>query len=290
MADVLAYVPVDITTPQLSVTEVQKFGPWFTYIWNSDQIWVGTGDFGDQIDYGYEGYGFRQGTSAGYLTGITAWLDDELLLGIDDFTIPFSSLINFTPGLPISQLGIFKSSDYMLGSDGNDVLKSAGGSDVIDGFAGDDKLYGGYGGDEIAGGLGRDLITGGFGSDYMEGEAGNDTIRGGAGGDTLLGGSGSDVLVGGGGGNYIYAGSDNNVDTITVLTDGNYLGRRDHAKYDDLYELGSNDRIIMDVNGSASLEFTSFDPGEIDIWVDGELEAVVHGLSLNQVKAITSLG
>ena len=142
----------------------------------------------------------------------------------------------------------------------------------------------------MKGGFGSDSLIGGNGSDYIEGENGNDTLRGGSGMDTLLGGSGSDFIIGGGGGNYIYAGSDRDVDTIRVLTDGNYLGRRDHAKYDDIYELGSNDRIIMDVNGPASLEFTSFDPGEIDIWVDDELEAVVHGLSLSQVKAITSLG
>ena len=80
------------------------------------------------------------------------------------------------------------------------------------------------------------------------------------------------------------------MDTITVLTDGELLGRVDHSKFDDLYELGANDRIIMDVSGPATLEFTSFGNGEIDIWVNDELEAVVHGLSLGQVEDMTGFG
>ena len=291
MAKIYLYEPTDTTVVQSSAAEIERNqGPINLYSSDSSEIWVGTGDFGEEADYLYEGYGLLQGTTRGALTGVSGWLDQKLHFIIDEFDVSVADFTNFTPGKPISQLGIFMGADDMVGSYGNDVVKTMGGPDYLDGQGGNDILYGGAGGDDMYGGQGNDQLIGGNGSDYMEGEVGNDIIKAGAGADTLFGGSGSDVLIGGGGANYIYGGSDNNVDTITVLTDGNFLGRKDHAKFDDLYELGANDKIIMDVRGSATLEFTSFDAGEIDIWVDGELEAVVHGLSLSQVKAMTSLG
>lgn len=289
MAFVLVDVPTDITIPQLSTEEIERFfGPVNLYSLDYYEMWVGTGKFGDGLDFLYEGYGL--GKNYGYVTGMTGWQNSDLEFIIDEFKVSTIAFASFTPGDPLSSLGIFMGADEMYGSKGNDVFKSFGGPDYLDGDKGNDTLNGGAGGDDISGGKGNDLLIGARGSDLLRGQSGNDTIKAGSGADTLIGGSGSDVLTGGGGANYIWAGNDNDVDTITVLTDGELLGRVDHSKYDDLYELGANDRIIMDVSGSATLEFTSFGNGEIDIWVNDELEAIVHGLSLGQVEDMTSFG
>ena len=252
------------------------------------------------IDVYYYGSGFVPGTYQGNVTSISEYLFGESLYHLSGLDLPFSAIANHGGNQPLSGLGIYMGADSFTGFLGRDVFRSMGGPDTLKGHGGSDTLYGGAGGDTLEGGSDSDLLIGGNGSDlllgdymhhFLEGEDyGNDTIKAGAGADTLRGGMGADVLIGGGGPNDIYAGNDNDVDTITVLTDGNFLGVEDHARCDDLYELGSNDRIIMDVSGPATLGFTSIGNDEINIWVDNELEAIVHGLSLSQVQDMTSLG
>tara|TARA_Y100000739_G_C20509395_1_gene418817 strand:+ start:49 stop:924 length:876 start_codon:yes stop_codon:yes gene_type:complete len=291
MSLLIAYKPIDITAPQMSVEAINRnFGPVNLYSFEYDEFWAGTGSIDEELTYVYEGYGFRLGTTSGYLTRMGGYLDNKPHFSLDGFNVSIDEMVNFTPGQPISQLGIFMEADEMYGSDGNDFLKGYGGPDEIWGNDGNDTINGGAGGDEINGKDGNDLLIGSRGSDWLQGEPGNDTIKAGSGADYIWGGNGSDVLIGGGGANVFRAGYDSDVDTITVLTDGNFLGRVDHSKYDILEDLNSNDRIIMDVDGPATLEFTSFGNGEIDIWVDNELEAIVHGLSLSQVEDMTSLG
>ena len=55
--------------------------------------------------------------------------------------------------------------DYLVGSDGDNVLSGFGGHDTLIGDAGDDVLDGGEGDDSLTGGAGNDLLIGGLGSD-----------------------------------------------------------------------------------------------------------------------------
>lgn len=287
-----------------------KFGSLNAYLTSSSSTGLnyGLGIQGSGLGVTYYGSGFVPGTYQGNVTSIFERLSGETLYAIDGLDLPFSAIANYGGNhggyQPLSGLGIYMGADTfngIEGIEGRDVFRGMGGPDTLKGHGGSDTLYGGAGGDTLEGGSGSDLLIGGNGSDlirgdymhhvFFEGEDyGNDTIKAGAGADTLYGRDGSDVLIGGGGPNDIYAGNDNDVDTITVLTDGNFLGVEDHARFDDLYELGSNDRIIMDVSGPATLGFTSIGNDEINIWVDNELEAVVHGLSLSQVEDMTSFG
>ena len=54
--------------------------------------------------------------------------------------------------------------DYLLGGNGNDIIRALAGADKIDGGAGNDTIYGGAGADTIFGGLGNDLLYGGTSS------------------------------------------------------------------------------------------------------------------------------
>ena len=60
--------------------------------------------------------------------------------------------------------------------------------------------------------------------------------------------------------------------------------------------LGTNDQIIMDVDGPARLSFGNSSingiqgSSGIGIFVDNQLEAVVAGLNQSQVEAMTMLG
>jgi Ca2+-binding RTX toxin-like protein len=97
--------------------------------------------------------------------------------------------------------------DFIVGSEGrdvihakygNDIVCALGGKDVIYGQESGDDLYGGadddyiFGGvldDELYGGPGNDVLIGSHGRDSMDGEAGNDWLRGGTNGDDYIGGS-----------------------------------------------------------------------------------------------------
>ncbi|MET3440687.1 Ca2+-binding RTX toxin-like protein [Variovorax paradoxus] len=96
-----------------------------------------------------------------------------------------------------------RSSVFMRGGDGNDVLigssaadalSGENGDDLIDGGAGNDVLRGHRGEDNISGGAGDDLLDGGLGDDGLFGGLGNDVLKGGAGDDTIDGGDGTDAI------------------------------------------------------------------------------------------------
>ena len=65
--------------------------------------------------------------------------------------------------------------EWLIGSQGNDVLGGSGGVDTLDGD------------------IGNDTVTGGAGNDLLIGGNGDDTLEGGIGGDTLQGGAGMDA-------------------------------------------------------------------------------------------------
>lgn len=67
---------------------------------------------------------------------------------------------------------------FILGNNGEDLLRGDGGDDRLDGHGGDDQLNGRGGNDELFGGSGDDTLTGGSGSDTFIFTAGfgDDTI------------------------------------------------------------------------------------------------------------------
>lgn len=95
--------------------------------------------------------------------------DGNAAFSIDEFSVPISDVLNFTPGEPINQLGIFNESDYMSGSYGSDVLT---------GYRGADDIWGGSGDDLIRAGNGRDTIWGADGSDVLYGGLGKIPLHG----------------------------------------------------------------------------------------------------------------
>lgn len=100
-----------------------------------------------------------------------------------------------------------KKSNFIIGTDDDDL---------IDGGTGADKILGNVGNDIIYGGAGNDSLNGGDDDDELYGDAGNDTILGGAGEDSLWGGKGTDTLYGGDGSDtFIYK----NGDGKTVIAD-----------------------------------------------------------------------
>ncbi len=102
--------------------------------------------------------------------------------------------------------------DTVLGSNGNDAIRTDSGADVIDGRGGNDTITSGDGNDVIQGGAGNDSvdgeggadsIIGGSGNDFLFGSSGNDSLTGGEGNDTLGGGIGLDVLLESGDVNFV---------------------------------------------------------------------------------------
>ena len=88
----------------------------------------------------------------------------------------------------------------IVGTSGNDVLKSKKASDVILGLGGNDRISAGSNGnDVVCGGDGNDRINGNRGNNVLIGEDGNDTILGQGGNDNMVGGGGKDRIVGGSG-------------------------------------------------------------------------------------------
>jgi len=67
-------------------------------------------------------------------------------------------------------------SEFIIGSQGDDIISGGGGDDIIIGAQGDDTVHGGTGSDIILGGSGNDLLEGNAGADTLIGGTGNDTF------------------------------------------------------------------------------------------------------------------
>jgi Ca2+-binding RTX toxin-like protein len=102
--------------------------------------------------------------------------------------------------------------DFLVGSNGDNILDGRGGNDTIIGQQGNDTLDGGDGDDVLQGGQGADALLGGAGGDNLTGNQGDDTIYGGDGGDALVGNPGNDTLYGGAGDDFLRG---DNVDGLT---------------------------------------------------------------------------
>ena len=262
MASVYLFEPGNIDAPQLSVEQIEStYGPINLYSFYSDSVWAGFGNFGESIDYLFEGFGFQQDAITGQLTGMAGYIDGNAAFSIDDFQVSLSDLVEFTPGKPLAQLGIFDGSDYMSGSYGNDVLSGYRGADDMWGSDGDDVLRAGNGPDMIWGGNGSDELYGGFGRNTFKWEDDGSV-------DRLY--IKSDQFVY----NYIYDSAGNNPDGI---------------KADVIYELDPFDQVLIQGVSTDSLSFSQA-PSGIGIYSDGYLEAVYTGfdLSVAQIESMTS--
>ncbi len=123
-------------------------------------------------------------------------------------------------------------SNYIDGTNGDDVIDGTPGTDAIRGHAGDDKLYGHEDDDWIRGNSGDDYIHGGAGNDRLVGDEGDDTLRGGAGDDRLDGGAGNDTLIGDLGADEMHGGDGRDAFAYRSQADGTRFdnsGRRDES-------------------------------------------------------------
>ena len=171
------------------------------------------------------------------------------------------------------------------------------GYDEIYGTSYDDKFVGGLKADLIEGRGGDDFIHGQHGADILEGGAGNDTIRGGHGADYIDAGNGSDWVWGGIGQNTIYAGAlDGAEDKIYVPVDSvqnKEFGNPRGANFDDLWEVGAEDKIFMHGVDDSALTYGSSTyegfPGTT-IYANGTAEAWVALFNPAEVDAMTTGG
>lgn len=100
--------------------------------------------------------------------------------------------------------------DYLMGDDGNDLLR---------GLAGDDSLFGGNGADRIEGGRDDDTLSGEAGRDSLFGGSGDDSLSGGSGADSMDGSTGIDMLQGGAGADHLRGGRGEDHFIYSFVTD-----------------------------------------------------------------------
>lgn len=125
-----------------------------------------------------------------------------------------------TGGIELNDLNSASQDVEVLGSQGDDLVRTGTGDDTIEGNegdddvdaeAGDDEVSGGAGDDTLLGNAGDDTVTGGEGDDELSGGGGEDLVEGGQGADTLDGGNGADTLRGGEGDDELTGGDDDDV-------------------------------------------------------------------------------
>ena len=92
-------------------------------------------------------------------------------------------------------------SDFIRGTNGDDVISAGGGSDYVLAREGNDLVCGGGGSDHLAAGPGRDRLTAARGDDFLVGGSTTRQMAGGDGSDSFFpsGGSGGEILGGSGG-------------------------------------------------------------------------------------------
>ncbi len=139
----------------------------------------------------------------------------------------------------------------IAGNGGNDLIFGRGGNDLLLGGKGNDVLFGRNGHDEMYGGAGDDYLSGGNGRDTLSGDKGNDTLRGGNGNDTF-------VI------NANLAG-----DGVKQIADFDIDRSLRRMTFDDTLELSNA--------GGHSFVFQETVDGNIELYIDGELTAVING-------------
>mmetsp|Transcript_28637 Transcript_28637/g.53969 ORF Transcript_28637/g.53969 Transcript_28637/m.53969 type:complete len:387 (+) Transcript_28637:869-2029(+) len=145
------------------------------------------------------------------LSSVSLNFDDT---NVDHFLDGYSGLDRDTV-IAISDVDGTQNADWIVGSNGTNLLDGHGGNDTINGVSGDDTIYGGAGHDLLNGGWGNDLIRGEDGADQIfGGYVGNDSLYGGNGNDALDGGTGVDRLYGDAGDDVLFGGADLDIDYL----------------------------------------------------------------------------
>ena len=129
------------------------------------------------------------------------------------------------------------STNYVYGTDYNDVIYGSAGREQISTYDGDDIIYGNDGNDIIYSYDGDDCLYGGNGNDYLSAGEGNDVLDGGAGDDDLLGGKGNDILAGGAGNDVL---NGDYGDDIYVYNIGDGLDTIDDRQGSETIKFGEN--------------------------------------------------
>jgi Ca2+-binding RTX toxin-like protein len=103
--------------------------------------------------------------------------DDVLSNGIAYFEGADAVQVDLTTGIALGQgTDILQSIRYVIGSNGDDILKAGNEAVTLDGGFGNDVLYGGSGNDELYAGTGTDVIYASAGSDLIFASTGT-TLR-----------------------------------------------------------------------------------------------------------------
>lgn len=128
----------------------------------------------------------------GEFTGLRVDFNNQTLLQISDFSLPFSA--TQAPNFDNLIAQIMTGNDVVTGGALADILQGFAGADSIDGGLGLDFVQGNAGNDTLAGGDGNDVVRGGRDDDVLSGGAGNDFLSGDRGNDTVTGGAGADTF------------------------------------------------------------------------------------------------
>jgi Ca2+-binding RTX toxin-like protein len=123
--------------------------------------------------------------------------------GIDNITVPASTLLSYVKGLA--------GSDTVIGGNGADTLLGGSQNDSLDGGDGNDRLESGWGRDTLTGGEGNDVLVSFHGDTFLHGGEGSDTIFGNGINNVLDGGTGADELHPSGVNNWLHVDDPNDV-------------------------------------------------------------------------------
>jgi hypothetical protein len=106
-------------------------------------------------------------------------------------------------------LGTTDIDDLLLGTEGDDVIRTFAGNDHVHGEGGNDIICTDQGNDDVSGGDGKDIIITGWNDDRAYGGPGRDRLILGGGDDYGYGGNQGDLLKGGSGDDHLFGGSQN---------------------------------------------------------------------------------
>lgn len=181
--------------------------------------------------------------TGGEFTSLRVELNNQILLQISEFSLPFSATQAPTFDNLIAQ--IMTGNDVVSGGVLADVLQGFAGVDSIDGGAGLDFVQGNAGNDTLAGGDGADVVRGGRDDDVLSGGAGNDFLSGDRGNDTVTGGAGADIFhtFAGAGVDRITDFNRGEGDRVAVLSGTTYTVSQSGA--DVVIDLGGGNQMIL---------------------------------------------
>jgi Ca2+-binding RTX toxin-like protein len=181
--------------------------------------------------------------TGGEFTGLRVDLNNQTLLQISEFSLPFSAIQSPNFDNLIAQ--IMTGSDVVTGGAIADILQGFAGVDSIDGGAGLDFVQGNAGNDSLIGGDGNDVVRGGRDDDVLSGGAGNDFISGDRGSDTVSGGAGADIF-------HTFTGAGTDRVTDFSRADGDRVGVLSGTTYtvsqsgaDVLIDLGGGNQMVL---------------------------------------------